>query len=1092
MLLAMSRIGTLASLALFGLGCADAPMEALGLTPDGDGPRVVWNLDAEPLPELPLPNDVATWPDPTSPTGRRINVSLVAPTDFENLTRTLFREVDGWGTYGAITIPFDTHVDTRDLFERQGGGSRAFSTAQFASHAIYLVDLETGLPMPLDVNGGSFQYVLDNPSQYWRNDPRSGESNALFETVDEDLDRDGLLDPGEDTDFDGVLDQPSTFDGTASAPLDTVDEMTWFYERETKTLILRPTLPLRPRHTYAVVVTDRLHGENGQPVRAPFESAHPLSQREALEPLADHFSRHPELYGDLADRGWDGVSLAWTFTTQSTTQDLDALRAGLYGEGPFSWLARDFPPDYALAPMQGGRRCEPTPGQIHIAPGERFVEALEGVAGLALGLSEDQAARVVASYDNLSHLVVMYFDSPFLLGDPKTTDLPDTWRVDAERGRAEVSREAISLILFVPKEGIQPHPVAFYVHGYGSASAEPLPFAGYMLQHGVATAMVNAEGHGVPVDDSLLRVVGSLFDGACLTPTAEAILDGRAEDIDGDGLVDSGVNFWTAYVFHTRDVVRQTVLDHMRAIQVLRSFDGRLARPVEYVEGPRDLPLVYEADDHAYDGLDVAGDFDGDSRPDVGGRDQTYFFTGGSLGGIVSGIVGGSEPAVRAVAPIVGAGGLTDVAARIDLSNVIAAMHLRLMGPFVMVEPASERGDRSSCADSEASVYALATDRNERGEMEFACISEDLVARDAVIRVRNETNGEVRCAGATDGEAMRFRVPIPSDPDDRWTVEFHTGAATSVTYPSCPELGAPTRVVDTFEVGPTCERCARFQSREWAVGDALVSPAMGFGRQRQTPNFRRLLSLAQSGLEPGDPINYARRIFLEPIPAADTPERPRNLLMANAIGDQSVPVSTGNAYARAAGLLAFVPPDGPDHLAEWRAPMDFEARYPGLTTPHDLLVTYHVLEGVDRLERHPGPDRPAFFLYDVDDVSEGRLRFEEDGRRQSNDPAAPQAPRLTEPLRWVRRSLPRGELGDAVWRPVPGEDISGLLNNYAIPRGVHGFDEVVYGDVPWDTSQYLINLVARWGATRGQDLRYHTDPAGHTCLEDSSCEFLQP
>ncbi|MCA9615147.1 MAG: hypothetical protein KC586_20470, partial [Myxococcales bacterium] len=558
-------------LLLLGLGCSDAPMDALGLTPEGDGPRIVWNLNHEPLPELPLPNDVATWPDPTSPTGRRVNVALVAPTDFEVLTRTLFGELDGWGTYGGITIPFEEHVDTRDLFERQGGGSEAFSTAKFAEHAIYLVDLETGLPMPLDVNGGSFHYVLDNPEQYWRNDPRAGASNALFETVNEDVNGNGVLDPGEDTDFDGTLDQPSTFDGTADEPLDTVDEMTWFYERETKTLVLRPTLPLRPRHTYAVVLTDRLRGTNGQSVRSPFEAAHPLSQRDALEPLADRLAQHPELYGDLATRGWDGISFAWTFTTQSTTQDLDALRAGLYGDGPFSWLAADFPPDYALAPMQGGRRCEPEPGQMYIAPGDRFISALEGVAGLALGLTEDQTARVIDSYSNLSHVVVMYFESPFLLGDPKTTDLPDTWRVDADRGRAEVSREAMSMILFVPKEGVQPHPVAFYVHGYGSASAEPLPFAGYMLQHGVATAMLNAEGHGVPLDDGLLNIVGSLFDSNCLTPSANAILDGRAEDIDGDGLVDSGVNFWTAYVFHTRDVVRQSVLDHMRVIQILRS-----------------------------------------------------------------------------------------------------------------------------------------------------------------------------------------------------------------------------------------------------------------------------------------------------------------------------------------------------------------------------------------------------------------------------------------------------------------------------------------------------------------------------------------
>src|SRR6478609_7977735 len=56
----------------------------------GSGPRVVWDLTARPLPEIPLPNDVATFPDPGSPTGRRINASLVAPTGVESRLRAHF------------------------------------------------------------------------------------------------------------------------------------------------------------------------------------------------------------------------------------------------------------------------------------------------------------------------------------------------------------------------------------------------------------------------------------------------------------------------------------------------------------------------------------------------------------------------------------------------------------------------------------------------------------------------------------------------------------------------------------------------------------------------------------------------------------------------------------------------------------------------------------------------------------------------------------------------------------------------------------------------------------------------------------------
>ena len=1070
-------------------------------TPEGTGPRIAWNLDGEPLPVLPLPNDIATWPDPTSPTGRRINVSQVAPTGFERLTRELFDRVDGWGTYAAITLPFDEHIDAEALFEAQGGGSHAFSAspAGFQRHAIYLVNMETGEPIPLDVNSGNFHYVLDSPSQYWRNDPHAGESNLLFETLDEDTNGNGVLDPLEDLDYDGVLDEPNTFDGRIDDPMDAVDEMTWFYDRQDKTVVLRPILPMRPRTEYAVVVTDRLVGPGGQSVRSPFEYVHHLSQREELEALPEHFQRHPEIYGDLATRGWGGVAFAWTFTTQSITEDLDTLRAGLYGEGVFARLADEFPPDYTLAPMQGGVRC-PEPGSdVFIAPGERFTEALEGVAGLALGLDEAQVEQVLASYDSLSHVVVTFFESPFLLGDPETTGLEDTWEMDWQTGEARIDRETISMILFVPKESeaaAQPFPVAFYVHGYGSASAEPLPFAGYMLQNGIAAAAVNAEGHGVPLDSSLISIIGTLFRGSCLEPSAPALLAGRAEDIDGDGAIDSGVNFWTAYLFHTRDVVRQTVLDHMRAIQLLRSFDGREANAVVMPEALDEDGLAYDADTFDYEGPDIAGDFDGDGVPDVGGPDQEFLFTGGSLGGIVSGVVAGSEPAVRAAAPIVGAGGLTDVGSRLDLGSVLSAMHLRLMGPFVIVEPSERRGeDNTACAEGERSVYFLATDRNSRAEVEFACVDGDLLDDDAVIVVHNAQHEEISCASATGGEAGAYRVPFPADPGDRITVEIFADARADYEFGHCAFLDGVPRtadlILDSFENGAdACRRCAKFQSTEWNAGDPLVSPAMGFGNQRQSPDLRRLMMLAQAGLDPADPVNYARRVFLEPVGAADSPARPTNLLVANSIGDQSVPVSAGNAYARAAGVLAFLPPDAPEHLREWRAPASFEGLYPGHTSPNDLLIATHVLEGVDRLGRHPGEGRSPNFLFDIDNVSGGRQLFSEDGRRQMVDGFP--APTLERPLRWTRASRPMAAGGEeAVWTVLPGDDVSGLLNYYAIPTGVHGFDEIVYrADVPWNTSQYIINLIARWGATGGQDLRYHTDPNGHECLENSTCDFL--
>ena len=60
----------------------------LGAEPSGIAPipwaatTVKMDFFHKPLPELPLPNDVATRHDASSATGRRINASMIAPTAY--------------------------------------------------------------------------------------------------------------------------------------------------------------------------------------------------------------------------------------------------------------------------------------------------------------------------------------------------------------------------------------------------------------------------------------------------------------------------------------------------------------------------------------------------------------------------------------------------------------------------------------------------------------------------------------------------------------------------------------------------------------------------------------------------------------------------------------------------------------------------------------------------------------------------------------------------------------------------------------------------------------------------------------------------
>lgn len=1076
-------------------------------TPAGNGPRVMWDLFSDTLPLIPLPNDVATWPDPSSPTGRRINASVLVPTRLEGQTRARFDELDGWGTFGPITIPFTDDLDLDNLLRRQGGTNH-FRQSDFPNHAIYLIDLETGLPVPLDLNSGNFPYGVAHTDQYQEHDPRSTESNLLFETVEEDANNNGVLDPGEDTDFDGVLDHPNTLDGRLTGErLETYDRMAWFYERETRTLVVRPLIPLRQRKTYAVVLTNRVVGRNGAPVRSPFDHVHHARQAGALEPLPRHFAAHPELYGSLGANGWSDVAFAWTFTTQSVTDDLDTVRNGLYGRGPMARLATEFPAAAAPLPMQGGPNC-PDPGsRVFVASGEAFRATLSSVGPL-LGLTPEGTQVLLRTYSKLSHVVTVLFDTPYLLGNPDRANRDEHWDIDWQTGRARVNRETLAMTLFIPTESAehrQPFAPLIFMHGHGSNSAEILGYGGLVLQHGNAMVTLNAPGHGLELTPAIQTAIRAAFGARCLQNAGTALTLGRARDLDGDMSPDSGADYWTAYLFHTRDSVRQTIVDQMQAIRVLRSFDGRTAPPAN-MRTREGVASDFNGDFNRDGRPDIAGDFDGNGTPDLGGPNSPYYAAGGSLGGIVTSLLAGAEPALTASVPVVGGGGLADIAIRTENGAVLNALMLRVMGPLVMSTQSTGPGRDTSCPMGDYSLQIVAPSLNSRARTEFACVPAAELSGDDVLVVRNLTNGETSCSGSTGGMPGRFRVPVPSDAGDRWRVELYRHARDRMQFGECTWRGAaptPDRVIDTWQGGEAareagCTSCSRFETTRWNTGDPLVAPTAGFGRRRQTPDFRRLVMLAQMVLERGDPINYARRVFLDPLTAPDVPVRPRSMLVTNTTGDPNVTIATGYALARAAGIVPFLPADAPAHLAEYRAPAGFEARYPGFSSPNDVYIATHAIEGLSRLGRHPAAMGAENFLVDVDDISDGRSFFNTNGRDQ-----LPMARGGIQPVtlgrgmtpgpavRWARRSRAMAMPGEDVWTYAANQPFSGMVSPYVQPRGIHGFQKIYDDTLGFDMAVYMFSMIGRYLRTGGTDIPYLSDPTGHHCLEDSTCAYLR-
>ncbi len=1038
-----------------------------GMAPGGPGARVRYDLGNRPLPAIPLPNDTATWPDPTSRTGLRINASLIAPTNIERQARQRFSQMEGWGTYAPLSVSFDVvrcdpnaeHNDPNCYNSYDGPALNLDNLRQrhqgddfdFKDDAIYLVNLTTGVPVPLDLGAGDFNYTLKKLDKYWANDTRVTERNLLFETIDETNNGAiSLYKPDADSDFDGVLDRPNLLkpcDGPdlgpssaspnamgcdlAGSPNYESDEcyakrrkrdtcipdnlLTW-YERETDTLLVRPLLPMDEMTRYAVVITDRMLDGRGNPVRSPFDLVYHPTQRGAAELVnaAIDAGGLANYWGDIAGSGLSHVAFLWAFTTQPTVDDMKRLRDGLYGQGPFSRWGDMYPPTLEVQ-RAVGLTTNLADSMTHDGDGWQSTD-LGKKAGCALkaknlwvvdyaGLKPQIEQLVVNGFDlgagpdtdlllrrldAIDHMVIATFQSPFLLeGGPKSTDPNAAFHLNYGTGEGDETSDTVQVWIVVPKKNAklgfkQPFNVDVYGHGYTGNFIELILYAGNMAEHGLATVGINAMGHGLAFDNAGQKTAAAgALGGGCYAPLLDAFLLGRQRDLDHDGVPDSGGDFWSSYLFHTRDGVRQSILDHLQLVRILRAFG---TAPM-MCRNDDDKAAPVKPCDPDGDGKPApAGDFDNDGTPDVGGPTATYGTWGESLGGILSGIHGAIDAYVTSAVPTSGGGGLTDIGVRSFQGGVVEAVLLRIWGPLVVTIPASSRkpcsdptvkdGDHCTvCAMDQLSLRWVLPDVNGTGEVEIDCLKPGVIANSTVL-VRNLDNDEVRCASPDDQQ--RLRIGLPATFGDRVLVEFWDGKHQVTNYKDCilttgalkKDATGKDLVIGAWGKGPflsgatvgdgsaTCAgtTCNKFQGTFFPEGATLTSPGDGYGIIRQSPSLRRFIGLAQAALEPGDPVSfapfYALKHMTDPFGAVIEPHA---LLTLNTIGDMNVPLNSGIAQARAAGALPFLRPDQADVYPHYRDYVTPQALYDALggRTPNRELIDRHVIEGITKLARHP-------------------------------------------------------------------------------------------------------------------------------------------
>jgi hypothetical protein len=1020
------------------VGCtADKVPDGLKRTPAGNGPIVRFDLEHKPLPEIPMPNNAAMWPDPTSRTGLRINASLVAPTHIEADAREKFDQLEGWGTFAPITVAFDKAnkddarpaIDLQNIKQRHQGDDY-----DFANDAVYVVNLTTGVPAVMDIGEGAFQYIVKDKNKYWKNDTRRSEENLFWDTVDETVDPvTGKFDPGRtvdgtrngraiykpqwDTDFDGVIDRPNLLDPTACAnqaqvALGDADELdrdrciannllTW-YERETDTLIMRPLVPLDEETKYAVVVTDRVVDPDGNPVRSPFDFVYYPAQEKGIEKLQSILSKPDDPYfGDIAGTGLEHVAFAWTFTTQPVQEDLHLLRDGLYGKGPFAHLSKQFPAhadirravgkvdDEALAAgaqdppgWRDSPECKDKVNYWRIVKADSIRSTLKSLASQGFGIDGPSLDWLLKTFNAIDHFAIGNFKSPFFItGGPKGTDPTASFDLDYTTGQGKQYSDTVQFLIAVPKETKQykqPFPVAYYGHGYTSSMVEALGFAGSEAEQGIATVGMNAVFHGLDLDETDKQLARALFKGACEGPFSSAFLEGRYRDLNGDGIADSGGDYWTSYLFHTRDVVRQSAVDLLQMFRIFESYDGKRLDTMQSAEDPK--------------AKTIAGDWDGDGTPDVGGPDNQFYAWGESLGGILAPLVAALDPKVIAAAPTSGSGGLLDVGARTVQGGAFEGIYLRNFGPLVVGVPASQYYDSSgnhpstACKQNEISLRFIMIDVNSTAEVEFSCFDPAAntggagVPQGGTVLVTNGRSGEVRCA-RMDKDGI-FRIGIPTNVGDKLEVQIWDHPDIVDRYgdhgcnvdasqgkrialinqwgPGTVANGAPDPTGQSDQ--PVCTTdggCHKFQNTYVGAGKTLRALVEGFGYIRQTPTLRRFMALASNIVDPGDPINYAPYYALKPmLDPFGKVQPPTGVMNIVTVGDMNVPLNSGIALGRAAGAVPFMVPGAAEKYPEYADYATPQALYDKLggKTPNRVLVDQGVMEGMARLRRHPPKD----------------------------------------------------------------------------------------------------------------------------------------
>ena len=787
----------------------------------------------------------------------------VAEIPFPNdvILRPSDETVSGVAWNVAINKPSRHGTHTRRLLdELDGFGAYSPALVSFdgpidlatvTEQTVMVVNIEPGHPregerVPLDLGRGCFPNKM-KPASYFGQDPNGLHPDLLFpESNVADVDGDGVA------------------------------ERVTHYEVSSNTLFIRPVMPLAPGARHAVLITYGVEGtrtdpETGATLRGPVRSPFPYKAHAAQAP----FIRHA-----LDVTGLDPAELAfgWTYTTSDVTRPLNVLREGLYGRGVLGRMAAEVPSgivevrDTGIAHDADGVDFEADPHDSRFILQAQFFSS---ILDLLATIQDDD--NFILSFDHVDYVVFGSIESPEIR-DPEWKTLA----LDTVGGGGEVTPNEIPFFLSVPKTTDRwkpPFPVMFYFHGTGTSRLEVLPITDAMARQGIAVMSFDEVGHGpfIPNIPQLIADNPEYADLAQLLPGmlagilvpdeadeyddltfeeglerlyeiglfAELAVYGRSEDVNGDGRMDPAEAFFSADPFRLCASFWQDIVDLQQLVKTVRELD-QAAVPATPLANPADA---------TYDELKpylLAGDFNADGTLDIGGPDVFFGMAGTSLGGFHSVMAAAMEPEITTVTPIVAGGGLTDIMLRSSLRFITQQLFLDVFGTVIVGCPGadgrlylSQGNDADECkADLAATAFAE---------------TDPLPAGTEVVLLDID-NGER--AHALVNAAGGFALAVEADRGDTLRVIL------------APDATDPVEI----------ETLSKWQ---------------GSGYERNTKDFSRIVAIQQHVFDRCDPINFARHLFWEPLPG----HPPTNVLLFNAVGDTTVPISTGLNLAMATGAL---------------------------------------------------------------------------------------------------------------------------------------------------------------------------------------------